>query len=89
MITETFTIKKNRIVELQAFIKKEMPTFRFCGNPIQLHDVILIRGTYEIGDSNKLSKLQSKWYLEDNPIKEPKPSLIKQLKTWIQSKLKK
>ena len=44
MITESFTIKKSRLVELQAFIKKEMPTFRFCGNPTQLHDVILIRG---------------------------------------------
>ena len=89
MITESFTIKKSRLVELQAFIKKEMPTFRFCGNPTQLHDVILIRGTYEIEDIGKLSELRSKWYFEDNPIKEPEPSLIKQLKTWIKLKLKK
>lgn len=89
MITETFTIKEHRFVELQTFIKNEMPTFRYKGNPTKLHDILLITCTYEVEDIGKLSQLQSKWYLEDNPIKEPKLSLINQLKTWIKLKLKK
>jgi hypothetical protein len=87
MITQTFTVKEHRFDELQTFIKNEMPTFRYKGNPTKLHDILLITCTYEVDDIGKLSQLQSKWYLEDNPIETPKPSFFKRLKTWILTKL--
>jgi hypothetical protein len=67
MISESFTIKnENRLIELQQFIKLNMPTARFNGNPIRYRngqfDVCI---TYEIEDINKLNNLFNKFEKED------------------------
>lgn len=81
MILESFTIKnESRLIELQQFIKQNMPTARFNGNPIKFnngrYDVSL---TYEVSDINKLHVLFNKFDKEDNPPKPKKLSFFEKL----------
>ena len=71
------------MIELQNFIKNNMPTARFVGNPYysQINDIYYIYLTYEIEDINKLYILFDKWKELDNLVetKKVKVSLINQI----------
>lgn len=82
MITYSFSVKsKKRLIELQSFIRSNMPTARFKGNPYSFwdeekYDVTLM---YEIEDMNKLHVLTNKWYEIDNPRPARKKSFFRKL----------
>ena len=84
MITEHFTIKKERYPELKQFIRENMPTVRFLSNPLEIHNKLTIDISYEIDDINKLHTLTNKWHLEDNPPIEPKQSFWDRFKNFIE-----
>jgi hypothetical protein len=72
MITYSFSIKKDRLPELQSFIRQHLPNTRFKGNPINLGNVFHIHLTMDVDDNNKLNELHNKWYDEDNKPKTKK-----------------
>lgn len=86
MITYSFTVKnKKRLIQLQCFIRKNMPTARFKGNPYRYHkddkyDVVL---TYEKEDLNKLHVLTNEWHSIDNPVVVKKESFFKKIFDWF------
>ena len=74
----SFYIKKNRLIELKSFIKFELKTARFEHNPLLIgSEKYNIALNLSVEDGNKLSELRNKWYMEDNPIKQPSKSLWK------------
>jgi len=69
MITYGFPVKnKERLIELQSFMRENMPTARFKHEPYSdsngRYTVIL---TFESTDQNKLCVLMEKWHQLDNP----------------------
>jgi len=78
MIRQTSYIKKDRLVELQSFIRDYLPTARFVHNPIETGDNLCICLDMEVQDANKLNELFNKWYDIDNP-KIPNKSFCKRL----------
>ena len=72
MIKQYFNVKgKDRLIELQKFIKSNMKTCRFNNNPLSDYsensDKYWINISYDSEDQNKLNVLQNKWYEIDNP----------------------
>ncbi len=83
MVGEIFYVKKERLEEVKKFIREQMPSCRFRSNPYSYDgENYEINITYEIEDMNKLSKLQNKYYEEDNP-KIIKPSLFKRILNFL------
>jgi hypothetical protein len=67
MIKESFSVKtKQRMIEVNIFIKENMPTCRHISNPYCINDIWYIYISYEIQDINKLNSLQNKFYKEDS-----------------------
>jgi hypothetical protein len=72
MVTAIITIKnKKRLVELQNFMKENIQTARFKGNPQELsQEKYLVTLTYDgLVDGNKLAELRNKWFEADKPAK--------------------
>ena len=69
MITQSFHLKnEERLIELQDFVKQNMPTARFKNITInQAKGSVYLAISYEIDDINKLNHLHEKWHRIDNP----------------------
>lgn len=66
MIKESFSVNtRQRMIELNIFIKENMPTCRYLVNPYYINNIWYINISYEIQDMNKLGVLQNKFYKED------------------------
>lgn len=73
MITYKFYTTEQRLIQLQSYIRKNMPTARFEQNPFQLTDgTYSVTLNYEIEDINKIHPLMNEWYYQDNPPKQNK-----------------
>lgn len=75
MITHSFYIKENELIELQSFIKKKnLISVRFRNNPLKTNKnsrgELLVDLDMNVEDANKLNELHNKWHDEDYPPKE-------------------
>lgn len=84
MITETFYLDNDdQMQRVQQYIKANMPTARFKGNPARYKSgTWAVCVTYEIDDINKLSVLLRTFELEKASVVTPplKPSLWQEIK---------
>lgn len=73
MVTITFNVKEHRLVELQNFIKKNLPSARFETNPYKVSfKTYYVSMSMKVEDANKLNGLKLEWFNEDNKPKEKK-----------------
>ena len=67
MVRETFFLKKESLLGFKTYIRENMPTLRFEGNPIECRDSYMMTVTYGISDIGKIGE----WRLSnESQVKE-------------------
>jgi len=92
MITESFTVKTTaQMVELQNFIRNNMSTARFVGNPYhsQTNVIYIICLTYEVEDIGKIHPLYNNWRELEKQLepKEVKVSLLNRIINYLKKRI--
>jgi len=72
----SFYVKDERLEECKTFIRKSLPSARFIRDPFKVGNKWNINLELTVEDGNKLSSLQNRWHLEDNPIKKKKKNKL-------------
>ena len=69
MVRTSFILSDDsQMKRLDEFIRSDMPTARYLGNPYRMSDgKWSVSMSYEIDDINKTSELFNQFYEEDNP----------------------